>query len=99
MVEKDNINKKVLPQYFPLIDKQKKCEKPAKSFFSCFSNNSLRADGSTDINVGDEALVHCQELFKAYKDCMDKIVGKKEDLRLVRAPKAYLDILAKEGTV
>lgn len=82
-----------LPAFFPLIDKKKKCKAIATSFFSCFDEEGKQQPGERDAHAGEAVFDACKSQLASYTSCMVK-QGADKNLRLIRAPQAYLDELA-----
>mmetsp|Transcript_6954 Transcript_6954/g.12392 ORF Transcript_6954/g.12392 Transcript_6954/m.12392 type:complete len:104 (+) Transcript_6954:218-529(+) len=84
-----------LPDFFPLIDKKKKCKQVALSFFECFEEHGKQEPGTRDESAGFAVFTKCKKELEAYSSCMKRVAGDK-NLRLVRAPDAYLEQLGRQ---
>jgi hypothetical protein len=82
-----------LPEYFPLVDKKKRCKGVSNSLFDCFDINGKQEAGIRDAFAGKQVFSACKKQLAAYSSCMTK-ANANQNLRLVRAPQAYLDELA-----
>ena len=81
-----------LPDFFPLVDRKKKCKGVADTFFSCFSEKARQEENVRSTVIAQEGLEGCKKELKKYEACMEKQnIGK--NMRLIRAPEAYLEIL------
>lgn len=74
------------------MDKNKKCKKAAEKLFVCFEDCGKQTPGTRDSLAGERVFAVCQSELQAYSSCMKKVDAHK-NLRLVRAPQAYLDEL------
>lgn len=84
-----------LPDFFPLVDKQKKCKGVTENFFKCFEEKGTQEIGKSEPKKGEKVFTDCKKELKLYEDCIKKVKGD-QNLRLVRAPQAYLEQLKEE---
>lgn len=80
----------LLPDYFPGVTKS--CAQVGEAFFECFTTHAVKKD-ATDTTAGVVGVQACQAQLKAYKNCMDKLVGKLETKKFrVRTSSIFISI-------